>query len=118
MGTSVGRKIDIIRARVQALHAESRLALSGEREFGVEQVRALSSSLLEMAPLVARSAELRIAEPDTAVQLDRYKSELRELQTTLDQIRLMLLTKCAQMQTRGGQLEAVSKWAGALRQTQ
>jgi hypothetical protein len=40
------------------------------------------------------------------------------LQTTLDQIRLMLLTKCAQMQTRGGQLEAVSKWAGALRQTQ
>ena len=118
MGTSVGRKIDIICARVQALHAESRLALSGEREFGVEQVRALSGSILEMAPLVARAAELRLVEPEITAQLDRYKSELRQLQTTLDQIRLMLLTKCAQMQKRGGQLEAVSKWAGALRQTQ
>jgi hypothetical protein len=118
MDTPVGRKIDFIRARVQALHAESRLALSGEREFGVAQVRALSNAILEMAPLIARAAELRIVEPESAAQLDRYKSELRELQTTLDQIRLMLLTKCAQMQTRGGQLEAVSKWAGALRQTQ
>jgi hypothetical protein len=68
----------------------------------VEQVRVLSASIQEMAPMIARAAELRTVEPELAAQLDLYKSQLRELQTTLDQIRLMLLTKRAQMLTRGG----------------
>jgi hypothetical protein len=118
MSMSLRQKIDAINVRIQALHADTQLALRGEREFGVEQVRALSASIQEMAPMIARAADLRTVEPELAGQLDHYKSQLRELQTTLDQIRLMLLTKRAQMLTRGGQLEAVSKWAGTLQKTQ
>jgi hypothetical protein len=115
---SLRQKIDTINARIQALNADTQLALRGEREFGVEQVRVLATSIQEMAPVTARAAELRTLEPELTAQLELYKSQLRELQITLDQIRLMLLTKRAQLLTRGGQLEAVSKWAGALQQTQ
>src|SRR3982074_2458223 len=118
MSMSLRQKIDAINVRIQALHADTRLALRGEREFGVEQVLALSASIQEMAPIIAHTTELRTVEPQLAARLESYKSQLRELQTTLDQIRLMLLTKRAQMLTRGGQLEAVSKWAGTLQQTQ
>jgi hypothetical protein len=118
MSMSLRQKIDAINVRIQGLHADTRLALRGEREFGVEHVLALSASIQEMAPIIAHTTESRTVEPELAARLESYKSQLRELQTTLDQIRLMLLTKRAQMLTRGGQLEAVSKWAGALQQTQ
>ena len=118
MSMSLRQKIDAINVRIQAQHADTRLALRGERDFGVEQVLALSASIEEMAPMVAQTKQLRPPEPELAAQVERYKSQLRELQITLDQIRLMLLTKRAQMLTRGGQLEAVSKWAGAFQQTQ
>jgi len=118
MSTPLRQKIDAVRARIEEQHADARLALHGEREFGVEQVRALSASLKEMAPVMERAAEFRALEPEIAAQLEVYKSQLRELQTTLEQLHLMVLTKRAQMLTRGGQLEAVAKWAGALRQTQ
>jgi tetrahydromethanopterin S-methyltransferase subunit F len=118
MSMSLRQKIDAINVRIQSLHADTQLALRGERDFGVEQVLALSASIQEMAPIIAHTTELRAVEPELATRLESYKSQLRELQTTLDQIRLMLLTKRNQMLTRDGQLEAVSKWAGALQQTQ
>ena len=118
MSTQLRQKIGAVRARIEEQHADARLALHGEREFGVEQIRALSASLEEMAPVMERAAELRAQEPEIAVELEAYKSQLRQLETTLDQLRLMVLTKRAQMLTRGGQLEAIANWAGALRQTQ
>jgi hypothetical protein len=118
MSVSLREKIDTINARIQALNAHTQLALRGEREFGAEQVRELSTAIQETASVTARAAELRTGEPELAAQLELYKSQLRELHVTLDQIRLMLLTKRAQLLTRGGQLEAVSKWAGTLQQTQ
>jgi hypothetical protein len=81
MSMSLRQKIDAINVRIQALHVDTQLALRGEREFGVEQVRVLSASIQEMAPMIARAAELRTVEPELAAQLDLYKSQLRELQT-------------------------------------
>ncbi len=66
MSMSLRQKIDAINVRIQALHADTQLALRGEREFGVEQVRALSASIQEMAPMMARAAELRTVEPELA----------------------------------------------------
>jgi len=117
MASPLRQKINAAISRIQVLLADTQLALTGDREFGVEQVRALSASIQEMAPVMTRAAELRTLEPELATQLDRYKSQLRELQTTLNQINLMLLTKRGQMQSHRGQLEAVSQWAGALQQT-
>ena len=118
MPTPLGQKIDAANNRIGALLADTRRALTGEREFGVEQIRALSTPIQEMAPVMARAAELRALEPEVATQLDQYKSQLRELQTALDQVQVMLLTRRAQMQMRRGQLDAVAQWAGALRRTQ
>lgn len=117
MANPLRQKIEAAISRHQALLAETQLALTGDRDFGVEQVRVLSASIHEMAPLMARARELLTQAPEFVALLDRYKSQLRELQTTLDRINLMLLTKRSQMRTHRGQLEAVSQWAGALQQT-
>ena len=118
MPAPLRQTIDAANARIDASLGDMRRALAGQTDFGAAQVRALSEPLREMAPIVAHAAELRGREPEIAAQLDRYKSRLRELQTTLDQVHLMLLTRRAQLQARRGQLDAVSHWACALRQTQ
>jgi hypothetical protein len=117
MQTAISKKVGSIHTRIRAMLVDTRLALSGERQFGVEQVRALSSAIQEAAPVIARAAESRAGEPELAGELELYKAALRELQTALDHIHLMLLTQRAQMETRRGQLEAVSQWAGTLQQT-
>jgi hypothetical protein len=71
-----------------------------------------------MAPVVAQAAELRAREPEISSELDSYKSHLGELQMTLEQVRMMLLARRTQIATGQDQIEAVSQWAAALRQTQ
>jgi hypothetical protein len=118
MPSPLKQKIEVANARIGTLLAETRLALTGEREFGVEQLRALSEPVQEMAPVVAQAAELRAREPEISSELDSYKSHLGELQMTLEQVRMMLLARRTQIATGQDQIEAVSQWAAALRQTQ
>jgi hypothetical protein len=117
MSSPLPQKIEAINGRVRALLAETRRALAGEQEFGVEEVRALAEPIQEMAPLMAREAELRTLQPETAAALDLYKAQLRELRTALERVRMMLLARRAQMEAGRTQLEAVTHWAAALRQT-
>ena len=118
MSSPLHQKIETANARIQVLLTHTRGALAGEREFGVEQVRALSVPIQEMAPVMQQAAELRAREPEIAGALDQYKAQLRELQTALDQVRMMLLAKRGQMDSGRVQLDAVSQWAAVLRQTQ
>jgi hypothetical protein len=118
MASVLRHKIETTNARIGVLLADARRALIGERDFGVEQVRALSQPIQEMAVVMARATELCVSEPEISGALDQYKSQLTELQTTLDQVHVMLLAKRAQMDAGRGQLEAVSQWATRLRQTQ
>jgi hypothetical protein len=118
MPSDLRSKIEAVNARLATLLAETKGALSGEREFGVAQVRALSEPIQEMAPVMRRAAELRAAEPEICGALDLYKAQLGELQTALERVRVMLLTRRGQMEAGRTQLDAVSKWAVALRQTQ
>jgi hypothetical protein len=97
--------------------AEARRALSGECDFSVEEVRRIRAPVDEMAPVLAHSTELLRLQPEIAEQLDFYKSQLGELQTTLGQIRMMLLARQASLEAGRAQLSAVSQWMGALRQT-
>lgn len=117
MSSELRGKIETINARFATLLAETRLALSGERVFSATEVRALSEPLAEMAPILERAAELRALHPELAPQLDFYKAQLRELQTVLEQIRVMLLAQRAQMDDGRLQLDAVTHWAKALKQT-
>jgi hypothetical protein len=118
MHFSERQTIQSVNARITALLTNTRRALSGEQEFGVVQVRDLSEPIQEMAPLVARASELRVAEPEISRELDLYTSQLRELHVALEQVRMMLLARRAQIDAGRTQLNAMSHWAAALRQTQ
>jgi hypothetical protein len=109
--------IEGVSSQLATLLAETKRALSGESDFGVEQVRALSQPVAAMAPIMARAAELQSLHPEIAAPLDHYKSLLRELQTALDRVRVMLLARRSQMDAGRVQLDAVSNWANALSHT-
>ena len=101
--------------RLRDLLVETKEALRGERDFGPEQVSALREPLTEMDPLMAQAKELRL--PQLAEGLDLYKSQLRDLQGTLERIRMMLLARQTNLSANHAQLSAVNHWAKALDQT-
>jgi len=106
-----------VNASLAEYFAEARRALSGECDFSVEEVRRIRGPVDEMAPVLAHSTELLRLKPELAEQLALYKSQLGELQTTLRQIRMMLLARQASLEAGRAQLSAVSQWLGAFRQT-
>jgi hypothetical protein len=103
--------------RVATLLEETKGALRGENEFGPAQVRAISEAISRMAPVFARSKELRSSDPSLAPELDRYKNLLVELQAALDCIHVMLLTRRSSLEAARQQSKAVSQWAAAFQQT-
>jgi hypothetical protein len=117
VGSNLLAKIEAVNAQIAPLLANARLALSGERLFGVAEVRALSAPVTEMAPIMARAAELRGQHPELIYPLEQYKSQLRELRAALEQIRVMLLARRGQMDAGRVQLDAVTHWAKALSRT-
>jgi hypothetical protein len=106
-----------VNASLTGLLADARRAVRGECDFSVEDVRKIRRPVEEMAPVMAHSTELLRMQPELAGQLDLYKSQLGELQTTLGQIRVMLLARQASLEAGRAQLTAVSQWMGAFRQT-
>ncbi|HWY07360.1 MAG TPA: hypothetical protein VNY24_10905 [Candidatus Acidoferrales bacterium] len=106
-----------VNASLAGLLAEARRALCGECDFGVEDVRKIRGPVEEMAPIMGQSAELRRLRPELAGQFDLYKSQLSDMQTTLGQIRVMLLARQASLEAGRAQLSAVSQWMGAFRKT-
>jgi hypothetical protein len=106
-----------VNASLAGLLADATRALRGECDFSVEDVRKIRGPVEEMAPVMAHSTELLRMQPELAGQLDLYKSQLGELQTTLGQIRVMLLARQASLEAGRAQLSAVSQWMGAFRQT-
>ena len=97
--------------------ADVRRAIRGECDFNVEDVREIRRPVEEMTPIVAHSTELLRMQPELAGQLDLYKSQLGDLQTTLGLIRVMLLARQASLEAGRAQMSAVSQWMGAFRQT-
>ena len=106
-----------VNASLAGLLAEARRALCGECDFGVEDIRKIRGPVEEMAPIMAGSTELLRMQPELDDQLELYKSQLGNLQTTLGQIRVMLLARQASLEAGRAQLSAVSQWMGAFRQT-
>lgn len=104
-------------SRLGCLLAETKQALRGEREFGPEQVSALREPLTEMDPVMVQAKDLRVLKPELEGELDLYKSQLGDLQTTLEKIRLMLLARQAHLCASHVQLTAVGRWAKTLGET-
>jgi len=106
-----------INASVTKLLEETLAALRGEREFGPPQIRAISAPLTRMAPLMASAKELRSSHPELGAELEKYKMILRELQTALEHVRMMLLARRSGLETSRQKSQAMSQWAAAFQQT-
>ena len=117
MSESPLQTVERINSRLATLLKEARGALGGEREFGVENVRQLSATVEEMAPILACSSELCSTQPEITAALDAYKSQLRNLQTIITHIRVMLLLRRSQMEAGRAHVQSVSQWAHTLNQT-
>jgi len=109
--------IERVDSQLVILQEEARLALRGERDFNAESVRQLRVTIAEMAPIVAQSSELRRTQPEIANALDAYKFHLRELQTTITQIGVMLQLRRSRMEAGRAHVQAVSNWADTLSTT-
>jgi hypothetical protein len=70
-----------------------------------------------MEPVIAQSAELRRTWPEIAAQLDLYKSQLLELQKTVEKLRVTLIVQKASLEGSRAQVNAASQWCAAFRQT-
>jgi hypothetical protein len=117
MGDSALQTVERVNARMAELLEEARRALRGERDFDTEDVQRLREPVGAMDSIVARSNELRRLQPEIAGQLDLYKSQLRDLQTILLQIRVMLKGRQAALDAGQTHNTAVSRWVSALHQT-
>lgn len=104
-------------ARLAVLLDDVRHALRGEREFDAADVRRLREPIGEMDAIAAQASSLRTLYPELATHLDLYKSQLRELQTLIVQVRVMLHTRKLHLDASHKHNAAVTRWVGALRQT-
>jgi hypothetical protein len=114
-----------LRVRVQSVNSKVREillcmrgALEGRQDFTVQEIRALSESLREMREIVSRSADLRTADAVLDAELSGYAATLKELQTSLEQVRFMLLARKAHLSAAHGHIERITLWTEALKQTQ
>ena len=106
-----------INAQLAALLPATQSALIGESLFTVNELRALSAPISEMAPILA-AANLAPQDPQVTAQLQTYKAHLRNLQPTLERLRQMLLALRSQLASNQAHLKAASDWAAALSTTQ
>ncbi|MGB2643733.1 MAG: hypothetical protein WBG02_20075 [Candidatus Acidiferrum sp.] len=117
MSESPRETIERANAGLAVLLEGARQALRGERDFNVGDVGRLREQVGKMDSVVAQSSELRRLQPELGKQLDLYKSQLRDLQTLIVQLRVMLHTRQAHLHASQDHNTAVSRWVNALRQT-
>jgi len=110
-------KLGRVNQALRPLIADSRLALRGERDFGVEMVRALAATVGEMDPIMSNARQFRMEHPELAKDLDAYVDQATELRSLLEQLRVMLAMKRLSLHKDSAHMQAVSRWASALETT-
>jgi hypothetical protein len=104
-------------AKIRFLLFRAREALAGRRDFTVKEIRDISERLGQMEPIVSNATDLRAADTGLDADLKTYAGTLRELQTTLEQVRFMLLARVAHVDAARSHLKTVNLWATAFKQT-
>jgi len=117
MSNPVPEAVERVNGRMHELVERARASLRGERDFGVADVRDMQEPIQEMEAIVRNVNTIRESEPALSEQLDEYRSHIHALQTTLDQIRIMLLARHASLQATRAQLASMNLWFTAYRQT-
>ncbi|HTQ60238.1 MAG TPA: hypothetical protein VMI32_08445 [Candidatus Solibacter sp.] len=109
--------VERVSGQLAALLESARGALRGERDFSVIDVRQLQETIGQMNVLALRWRELQRSDSELAGRMEQYKSQLGELQTILEQIRIMLQSKQAGLGIGQAHNTAVSRWVSAFQQT-
>jgi hypothetical protein len=107
-----------VNAKLRTLLQATRDALGGRQNFSVEDVRAIAAPVAQMQPIVEEATRRITIQPEVGDELQAYAGNLAELQVVLQQMRIMLLTRRANLEALRGHLQTVGLWAEALRQTQ
>jgi hypothetical protein len=117
MEDSILNSICSANTRLRDLLARTRDALAGRQNFTVEDLRAIAEPVAQMDPIVAEAKRLRTLRPELDGELEAYAGNLGELQVALQQTRVMLIARLANMEALRGHLETVGRWTAALSQT-
>ncbi len=114
---SLQSKIGRVNETLRPLIADSRLALKGERDFGVEMVRALAAIIGEMDPIMSNARELRLQHPEVARDLDTYVEQASDLKSLLEQLRVMLLARKTAIENDCQHMQSVARWVKTYQST-
>jgi len=117
MDSGLLEQLTRINTRMAELLQMARDSARGQRSFGPEEIRFLQAPLEEMQAILDESANMRGTNPEIAAQLDLYKSQLREMLVTVQQVERRLLGCRSELAAGRVQIEAVSQWANALNST-
>jgi hypothetical protein len=117
MGGALWQTVESSNSRMGELLAGAQGALRGECAFGPTEVRALGVVLGEMAPVIAKSQELRRTHPEIAEALNLYRSQLVNLQKTVERLRITLLVHRSTLEGHRTHLSAASLWCTAFQRT-
>ena len=117
METSVVHQVRNVNAKLQSLLQRVNGALTGRRNFTVEDVRAIAEPVADMAPIVSQAQHLRATLPELKDELETYAQNLGEMDKAFDRVRCVVLARCASLEAERGHLETVGLWADAWRQT-
>jgi hypothetical protein len=117
MGSELVQKLAHINAQLASQVTVARMALCGEHRFGAAEVRRIREPLTEMEPLMAECSSLRGTQPGIAAQVELYKSQLLELQRTVEKLRVSLIVQKTRLETSRAKVNAASQWCEAFHQT-
>jgi hypothetical protein len=76
MGEEPRKSVERLSANLAILLEEAQGALRGERDFCVENVRSLRSTIEEMDAVLRDFGDLRSSQSDGAAQLQHYQTQL------------------------------------------
>jgi hypothetical protein len=117
MENSIRDRVRDAEVKLRNLLARARDALAGRQDFTVTDIRSISERLGQMEPIVAQAAELRAQDARLDDDFKTYAETLKQLETTLEQVRFMYLARQAHLTAARTHLETVNLWATAYKQT-
>jgi len=115
-----GNRNDLFASANQELRAflsRAENVVQGTGDIGAEDLRALGQLLDRMAPEMAEDPRKVPGDAIVQEEVQRYVSNLRSVQVSLEQIRCVMLARLAALDATRRHVEGFHDWANAYQQT-
>jgi hypothetical protein len=107
---SANRELRSFLARVDGM-------VHGTADIGAGDLRELGRLLRSMAPEISEGSSHVSVDAALRALIQEYTGNLRALQSSLDQVRCVMLARRVQMEAAGQRLQGLQSWTSAYRQT-